>query len=389
MKKWSIVLGLALMFVLPCALCAADKVVTSSKSDISMKLELENAIGKGLTWLAANQQPEGFWGQAEYPALTALALTAFQGDPSKYYKEKYARNIKLGYDYVVKSAKPDGGIYNKDLANYNTSISMMALLMANNPAYEPLLRNGRKFLIGLQDDFGKKGVGDDPLDGGIGYGGTYKHSDLSNTTFALEALHYTRFLRSDVANDPDAKDLNWEAAIQFISRTQNLPGSNDQKWASDDPDNKGGFVYFPENSKAGEQPLSDGKVALRSYGSMSYAGLLSFIHAQVDKDDPRVKAVVEWLSKNYTLDENPGMKQEGLFYYYHTMAKALAAAGIDTLTTRDGKQINWRVELAKRLLDLQNADGSWVNKTGRWWESDPNLVTAYASITLEIIHRGL
>ncbi len=70
-------------------------------------------------------------------------------------------------------------------------------------------------------------------------------------------------------------------------------------------------------------------------------------------------------------------------------AKALAAAGIDTLTTRDGKQINWRVELAKRLLDLQNADGFWVNKTGRWWESDPNLVTAYASITLEIIHRGL
>lgn len=385
MKKFSFVMGFALMLALPFTLFAAEKVVTKSKSDLSLKLELENAIGKGLTWLAAKQTPAGYWAQAEYPALTGLALTAFQGDPSAFYKNKYQQNIKNGYEYLVKSAKPDGGIYGKDLANYNTSISMMALLMANNPAYEPLLKKGRKFLIGLQDNL----ESGDPLNGGIGYGGTHKHSDLANTSFALEALYYTRFLKSDVANDPEAKDLNWKAAIQFISRTQNLPGSNDQKWASDDPANKGGFVYFPENSKAGEQKLETGKVALRSYGSMSYAGLLSFIYAQVDKSDPRVKAVIEWLSKNYTLAENPGMGQEGLYYYYHTMAKALSAAGIDTLTTKDGKQVNWRQDLAKRLLDLQNADGSWVNPTGRWWEKDPNLVTSYATITLEILHRGL
>jgi squalene-hopene/tetraprenyl-beta-curcumene cyclase len=368
---------------------AADRIVAKSKSDISLKLELENAIGKGLTWLATKQNPAGYWAQAEYPALTGLALTAFQGDPSKFYKNKYEQNIKNGYDYLVKNAKPDGGIYGKDLANYNTSISMMALLVANNPAYEPLLKKGRKFLIGLQDDFGEKGMGDDPLDGGIGYGGTYKHSDLANTTFALEALYYTRYLKSDVANDPEAQDLNWKAAIQFISRTQNLKATNDQKWASDDPANKGGFVYFPADSKAGEQQLPDGKTALRSYGSMSYAGLLSFIYAQVDKGDPRVKGVIDWLSKNYTLDENPGMGKDGLYYYYHTMAKALSTAGIDTLTMKDGRKINWRQDLAKRLLDLQNAEGSWVNASGRWWERDPHLVTSYATITLEIIHRGL
>lgn len=377
------------IFALPLTTMAAEKVVAGSKPDLSLKLELENAIGKGLGWLAGKQNPAGFWSQAEYPALTGLALTAFQGDPSKFYKAKYEQNIRNGYDYLVKCAKPDGGIYGKDLSNYNTSISMMALLVANNSAYEPLLKKGRKFLVGLQDDFGEKGVTDDPLDGGIGYGGSYKHSDLVNTSFALEALHYTRYLKSDVANDPDAKDLNWKAAQQFISRCQNLPGYNDQKWASDDSANKGGFVYFPENSKAGEVKLADGKTALRSYGSISYAGLLSFIYAQVDKNDPRVKAVIDWLSKNYTLEENPGMGKEGLYYYYHTMAKALAITGIDTLTLKDGRKVNWRQDLAKRLLDLQNADGSWVNPTGRWWEKDPNLVTSYSVITLEIIHRGL
>jgi squalene-hopene/tetraprenyl-beta-curcumene cyclase len=367
----------------------AEKVVAKSKSDVSLKLEVENAIGRGLTWLATKQKPEGYWGQQEHPAMTALVLTGFQGDQSGFYKRKYEQDVNKGYDYILKNAKPDGGIYGKDLSNYNTSISMMALLVANRPEYQPVIKKARNYIIGLQDDFGEKGMGDDPLDGGIGYGGTYKHSDLANTTFALEALHYSRYLKSDVAGDAEAKDLNWKAAVQFISRTQNLPGSNDQKWASDDPDNKGGFVYFPADSKAGEVKLPDGKVALRSYGSMSYAGLLSYIYAQLDKNDPRVKAVYDWLSRHYTLEENPGMGKDGLYYYYHTMAKALSIYGVETLTLKDGKSVNWRKDLAKRLIDLQNSDGSWVNANGRWWEKDPVLVTSYAVITLEIISRGL
>jgi len=369
----------------PATAVAGEKVVSASKPNLSLKLELDNAIGKGLNWLAAQQKEDGVWGDAEYPALSALALTAFQGDASGAYKRKHEAKVKKGYEQLLKYAKPDGGIYAEKLANYNTSISLMALLVANDPAYEPVMKKARNYLIGLQD---MNNV-DPSVNGGVGYGGKWKHSDMSNTTFALEAIHYTRYLKSDVANDPEARDLNWKAVQQFISRTQNLPGSNDQAWASDDADNKGGFIYFPGNSMAGEQKLANGKTALRSYGSMSYAGLLSMIHAQVDKNDPRVKAVVEWLSNNYTLDENPGMGSEGLYFYYHNMAKALSAAGIDTLTLKDGKTINWRQDLAKRLLNLQNTDGSWANNNGRWMEKDPTLVTAYASITLEIIYRGM
>jgi len=371
--------------LLPATSGAGEKIVAGSKSDISLKLELENAIGKGLGWLAANQKVDGTWGQSEYPALSALALTAFQGDPSGSYKRKYAANISKGYEQLVRNAKSDGGIYVEKMANYNTSISLMALLVANDPSYEPVMKKARNFLVGLQDNLGD----DVAVNGGIGYGGTYKHSDLNNTLNALEALHYTRYLKSDVANDPEARDLNWQAVTRFISRTQNLPGPNDQKWASDDPDNKGGFVYFPGHSMAGEQKLSDGRTALRSYGSMSYAGLLSFIYAQVDKNDPRVKAVIDWLTRNYTLEENPGMQQAGVYYYYHTMAKGLSAAGIDTLTLKDGSKINWRQDLAKRLLNLQNLDGSWANQNARWMEKDPTLVTAYSTITMEILHRGL
>lgn len=359
-------------------------------SDQSLKNEVQHAIDRGLSWLTKNQQPGGYWSQPDHPALTGLVLTGFMGEPTGRIKSSPPEQVTKGYQFLLGNAKPDGGIYAKDLASYNTSISLVALAVANNPSYEPIIRKARNYTVEQQSDFDKQGVADNPYDGGIGYGGKYQHSDLSNTVFALEAVHYTKYLNNDQSSkEMQLKELNWEAAKKFIERCQNLPASNDQPWASDDPQNKGGFIYFPGDSKAGEMKLDSGKVALRSYGSISYAGLLSFIYADLKKNDPRVQAAFEWLQKNYTLEENPGMGQEGLFYYYHTMAKALSAYGEDKLTLADGKAIDWRQQLVKKLLNLQQGDGSWVNENGRWWEKDPVLVTAYAVISLEILHHGL
>ena len=355
--------------------------------NLSLRNEVRHAIESGLAWLTKAQNPEGYWSQPQYPALSGLVLTAFMGDPNGRYRKNHPAFIAKGYDYLLQCVQPDGGIYVKDLANYNTSVSMVALQVSMDPKYHPLLRRARSFIQSLQSDFDKQGKIDNPYDGGIGYGSRYPHSDMSNTMFALESLYYTRYLKGEVAKE-GSQELNWQAAIRFIERCQNLPEVNDQKWASGDPKNRGGFVYFPGNSKAGEEILPTGKKALRSYGSISYAGLLSYIYAHLERDDPRVKAVFDWLSRNYTLDENPGMGKQGLFYYYHTMAKALSIYGVKELPMKDGRQVDWRRELALRLMDLQHQDGSWINESGRWWERDPVLVTSYAVITLEIIERG-
>jgi squalene-hopene/tetraprenyl-beta-curcumene cyclase len=368
----------------------AGTIGLKSPTDLSLKKEVQHAIEKGLTWLKAQQRPKGFWSQPDHPALSALVLIAFMGEPTGSVKANPPAVVRKGYEYVIQCVQPDGGIYVKDLANYNTAVSITALVSGYRPSFEPVLRRARNFVVGLQSDFGEKGKIDSPLDGGVGYGGRYPHSDMSNTLFALESLYYTKFLTQDKGRGAvELKELNWQAAIQFIQRCQNLPSHNDQSWASDDPQNKGGFVYFPGNSKAGEIKLPSGRTALRSYGSISYAGLLSYIYADLDRHDPRAKAVFDWLRRNYTLEENPGMGPQGLYYYYHTMAKALAAYGVNTLIMEGGKAVNWRKDLALRLLDLQKGDGFWVNENGRWWEKDPVLVTSYAVITLEILHRGL
>lgn len=352
---------------------------------LSLKLESERAITTGSAYLKSQQQPEGHWGDPKTPALTALALTGILRDPNYDHEAETPDWVARGFDFLRSNQKSDGGIYGKGLATYNTSTSMMAFLALGQKEDEPLLLKARAFLINQQTDWGNKGEADDQFDGGIGYGGTYAHSDMSNTYLSLEALYHTKQLATDSEHGKQPK-LDWEAALTFVSRCQNLPGSNDQAFASDDPENKGGFVYFPNDSKAGEQELPDGTIALRSYGSMSYAGLLSFIYADLEKDDPRITAVMKWLGRNYTLAENPGLGEQGLYYYYQTIAKAFSAAGVDKFQLADGKEADWRMDLTRKLLAGQREDGSWINANSRWWENDPVLVTSYTLLSLAQLH---
>lgn len=348
----------------------------------SIRQEITQAVARGNQWLAAQQAEDGHWGDEKLPAFTALALNAAVRAPG-YQKDKpLPPNLQKGFDWLLSKQQEDGGIYDRGLSVYNTAIALTAMAAADREEFYPAMVKARKHLIDQQWDIGTEGETDNQNDGGIGYGSSKEHTDMSNTYLAIEALAVSKYVTEDgkYAAEPD---LDWDAAVQFLSRCQNLTQTNDLDWASDDPVNKGGFVYQPGDSKAGDMELEDGKIALRSYGSISYAGLLSMIYAKLSPSDPRVEAVKEWLGKNYTVTENPGMGAQGLYYYYQTMSKALTAANISMLELEDGSKADWRSELAGEILKIQKADGTWQNENGRWMESDPILVTAYTVLSLE------
>jgi squalene-hopene/tetraprenyl-beta-curcumene cyclase len=376
---------------------AQNRVSPEADGDVSLKLEIERSISKGVAYLLNQQDPAtGAWGDPELPALSALAISAILGDPLLDTEKPIPGTTVKGYEYLLSNVKPDGGIYGKGLATYNTSLSVMALLQSGDPKHLPVIAKARRLLINQQQDYDKKGVTDNLFDGGIGYGGSYAHSDLSNTHLALEALYYSKKALADTEFDESAEfDLDWDAAIEFVSMTQNTEATAKKlgTWAGLREEDKGGFVYFPGDTKSEEIVLKtpEGeKTALRSYGSMSYAGLLSFIYADLDRNDPRLAAVMDWLRKNFTLEENPGMDAQGLYYYYHTMSKALAITGTKALVTPEGKKIDWKKELALKVMGTQQADGSWINEgSNRWMENDPILVTAYSLLSLQHIYRNL
>jgi squalene-hopene/tetraprenyl-beta-curcumene cyclase len=359
----------------------------------SPQQKLETSLNKGLDFLKSAQKPDGTWqNPQEPPGITALVLKALAGS------EKYSPDtdfVKKGYDKLLGMQVGDGGIYTSELTVYNTAIAVSALAeAADKPEYKAALEKALAYLKGFQwnekltSPKGKKLSGpNDPWYGGWGYEGGNGRPDLSNTQMAMEALH-------DAGLKPD--DPAYQAAVKFLSRMQNHSETNDQKWAGDD----GGFIYSPgENdqgdSKAGEFTSPEGDRRLRSYGSMTYAGLKSFLYAGLSKRDPRVNAAFDWITKNWTLDENPGMKlgnpqqaKFGLYYYYHTLARALNEYDQPTITDPQGTKHDWRVELIDKLASLQNPDGSWTGEA-RWMESNPILTTAYITMALEQVKQDL
>jgi squalene-hopene/tetraprenyl-beta-curcumene cyclase len=174
-----------------------------------------------------------------------------------------------------------------------------------------------------------------------------------------------------------------QRALKFVSRCQNLPGeTNDQPFAKKTTDaDHGGLTYTPLDPD--DSPHATAAGGLRSLGAMTYGGLKSFLYAGVSKDDPRVKGAVNWIRRHYTLDENPGMGKAGLFYYYHTFGKAMAALGEDRFEDAKGQKHDWRRELFEAIKKQQRPDGSFVNKDDKaFGEKDPNLATAFALLAV-------
>jgi len=181
--------------------------------------------------------------------------------------------------------------------------------------------------------------------------------------------------------------------VIFLTRCQNLKSTNAAAWAQTGA-NDGGMVYTPANDgesfaselagegRAGEK-MPAGTRALRSYASMTYSAYKSMLFAGLSKNDPRVLAAKSWIENNFTFSENPGLGQQGYYYYIHAAARAMLACGNDELTDSAGTKHNWREELIDSIIVRQRANGSWQNPEPRWMEDSPDLATVFAVLALE------
>ena len=327
--------------------------------------DVQAVLDKAVAYLKTSQTKDGsFSPKIAGPGITAIAVAGLVRNGVGPQDPVVAEALK----YLETQTKADGGIYSKGLANYTTSVAIMALKEANtNGKYDNALKKAGEFIKKIQHDDMEL------LDhGGFGYdkGG---RADMSNSAFSVEALLAAGLSK----DDPAVKN-----ALKFISKCQNLPSETAEQFAKKtSDDDKGGFVYDPHMTDKNKYKTPEG--GLRSLGGMTYSGLKSFLYAGVKKDDPRVVAAIGWVRAHYTLEENPGMGKAGLFYYYQTFGKAMDAYGDDLFEDAKGKKHDWRMELFQQLQKQQNANGSWRNMGEKTFgEDNADLATSFALISL-------
>lgn len=343
--------------------------VAISKESANQLVDSAGVQRAAIAFLRQSQAADGSFSSQAGPGVTGLVAAALLsvGVPSE------DPVVSKSIDFILNTRRDNGGLYAEGSrhANYETCLAMMALSKANaDGKFNEILQSAQKFVKGEQWDEGEGINPKDPAFGGAGYG-SKSRPDLSNTAFFIEALRTTGVAQDDPAI---------QRALAFVNRCQNLESpANDTPFAS--KLNDGGFYYTPANggdSMAGKDEATGG---LRSYASMTYAGLKSMLYAGVSQEDYRVKAALKYLSKNYSVTSNPGMGAAGHYYYLQTMSKALSVAGVTNFNSESGKHA-WKSDVLDQLKKTQKVDGSWTNPEPRWMEGDPNLVTAYALLTL-------
>ena len=366
-------------FFLLLAFALSPSLTWAQVDDVQLQEKLNQTASKGVSFLMekGRNATDGSFSKELSPAVTALCVSALVRNGIPVGNAKVQQSLS----FLESLVREDGGIYaNKsNLRNYETSVSLIAFHQCNvDGKYDTILDRGSKFLKGIQWDEGEGHGIESNHHGGQGYG-SHQRPDLSNTSFFIDQL---KELEDEDMQNSDAV----RKAVVFTSRCQNMASPfNAAEFTEHIPEGDVGSMIYSAvgkgETKAAALPNTPAG-GLRGYASMTYAGLKTFLYAGMDRDDIRVRAAMDWISRHYDLDSNPGMGQQGLYYYYHVFGKTMLAVGEPTLTDHEGVEHNWRDDLVTKLASLQKEDGSWTNEQDRWYEGDPNLVTAYSLLAI-------
>lgn len=218
-----------------------------------VRAQAQTMVNKAIAYLRTQQDPAtGGWSVPPegkgptFPAITGLVLNGMlmqdgitDNDPT----------VSAGVKFLLDKQQADGGIYQGMLPAYNTAISLTALSKVSSPAsVEDAKKRAVEFLKSIQ--YGEGATVYDgmtetaqPVDrehafyGGWGYGNRGR-PDLSNTSFALEALHAAGISESDPAL---IRARTFLARCQMLEQTPEGEKVNDMPYAAGST--QGGFIY--------------------------------------------------------------------------------------------------------------------------------------------------
>ncbi|MFG0328173.1 MAG: prenyltransferase/squalene oxidase repeat-containing protein [Phycisphaerales bacterium JB037] len=286
--------------------------------------EMDRAIERGLAYLAAQQQPDGSFGEGRYAenvAVTSLACIALMADGNLPGRGRYAEQVRRGLDFILTNSAENG-------------------LIAAQTSHGPMYGHGFSTLF-LGEVYGMTGGGGDTdlarrthealveavrlieqsqnPDGGWRYNPVPYDADVSVTICQVMALRSARNAGIEVSKEVI------DRAVDYVKNCQN-------------PD--GGFRYRLDPG-ASAWPRSAAGVA-----TLFYAGIY---------EDEAIEPGLAYLRAT-AMPGQPHARQAHYHYGHYYAVQAMYLAGGDPWA-------RWWPAIRDELVTTQRADGSWEERS--------------------------
>ncbi len=336
--RWALSRPSAALLLLP--LCAGagvsepPRVATPTANEVTP--ELQQAVDKGMAWLALQQAPDGsFGGLSHYGphvGITGLAGMAFMSDGNMPGRGRYGHVVDRSLSFVLARSSESGLLAAESSHGpmYGHGFATLFLAevygMTPRPDVREALRKAVRLIVVTQNE-----------EGGWRYQPVRDDADISVTVCQIMALRAAR----NVGIYVDKQVI--DNAIEYVKTSQN-------------PD--GGFRYML---------TSGGSAFARSAG-----GVAALQYAGIHGGD-EIKRGLEYL-----LRFTPPQEQTVGHYFYghYYAAQAMFLAG-------DEYWNRWFPAIRAELLEKQSPEGSWRGQAGQEYGS------AMALIILQVPNRLL
>ena len=309
----------------------------------------ENAVDRGLQWLAGVQEKDGSWrldkhnGTRATTAGTGLGVLPFLGAGYSHKKGKYKNTVDKALKWLIKHQKKDGDLFLKGESSqhhmYSHGIASIALCEAYALTQDPKLKapaqKALDFIIAAQNGRG-----------GWRYRPKQKDSDTSVFGWQVMALKSGQMAGLNVSPNTLQKAKKYLASVEGNGRVG------------------GTFDYTGRGSRP----------------TMTAQGLLCLQLMGMDRNDAKMLAGSEYLMKHL-----PKRGRESSYYYYHANQVMYHMQG-DYWTA-------WNVKLREMNVKDQVKSG---RHAGSWnprdnWEKTGGRVfsTSLRLLMLEVYYRHL
>ncbi len=325
-----------LVFLTPIATAVESS--SPEEGAAAMTAPAEEAINRGLAYLASSQLPDGSYGGrgiGKNPAVVAISGMAFLSSGSTPGRGPYGENLDRCVDYLIQHTQPsgfiavDGATSHGPMYGHGFATLFLAEVYGMTPRDDlrDKLAAAIKLIISAQNP-----------EGGWRYQPTPTDADLSVTICQIMAIRAAR-----------------NAGIYVPAETV----ERCQEYVRDCQNPDGGFGYTPRDNRSLFPRSAAGVVALYSAGIY---------------DGDEINEGLDYLEKNRP---DAGRRNMSHFYYGQYYAvQAMWHAG-------DQRWVNWYPAARDQMLAKQAPDGSWPDGNGTHY------ATAMACVMLQLPNNSL